>query len=475
MRQRIGNVRAIPDMSNDDYHSQPYNSLSASRLKLFNESPPEYHITHVLGEGEESDTVAKAFGRFQHHVVLESKPVSIDNCLAGTVGYFISCETPDRDADAITEHGEYWFVTDKDGFVPGVIVKTSQWGAIGKNQWRHEDDVAEAAEYVGSIDAADEHDYVAFEGEWEEAKTPSTKPFHSDEYHTLWFQPRNKKVIRKSRYWGLIDVMLDSPAEWYHPLCQNNISKPPVLTGYCAYQDMLLDGDEFHAIPPGLGIRSTKAFKEWSRKHRKFDQITFADWKLAITVRKEIRLSGAANYALFSNHEHSGVEYTLVGLDLDTQLEIRCRFDRFFVEGDRMVIVDLKTTRDPDPKTWRKQCETDRLHVQAYIMLQMAVEWARTEFPDVKNFDYQYVAVGKKRSVRVEVMRLVPDWIEMGENDYASDVDFFKQCDQTNIWRSRTYGIVVDIDVPGYLIKRKMDARGSQGVSGTPAAGFYED
>lgn len=397
----------MPGMSAEEYHSKPYDSLSASRLKLILDGKEfEFFKRFVRGIRDKEEKAYFRTGRLLHHVVLESQKVDDTNWSAHTCAMFETRPAPSTPPTTVKRDAldnpveELWVITSP---VPGIMRRSRKWGLIRGCHWRHEFD--------------------------------------------------------------LVEVDEDTLEELEEP--------EPLLCGFAAFQDMLINGDGFVAIPQDVlgknGSKSTKAYKEWKRGH--IGSLIVNDtgdgsWHQVIEMRQELRMSDPARTLLFDYPEESMVEYTLIGFDVDFGYEVRTRMDRARVHGRVLHCTDLKSTRDAEPKAWEVQCWRDNLPMQAWIMTQLG---AAAFGMDV---EYKYVAVGKGMDCRVEVFEMESESVEIGGEMYDEAMSRFQQCHRSGIWRPKSHGHIHRVAPPYWMMK---DRNLKSGVRGTGAEGFYSD
>lgn len=407
MRLRFRDVKAIPNMTAEEYHGKPYDSLSASRLKLMLDGGErEFELKIIRGLYNDSEKAHYKMGQLLHHVVLESQKVDETNFTSHTCAMFETRSAPSTEPSIVHRDAagfavdEIWVVNTP---VPGIFRRSRQWGPVNGCHWRHEFDLVEMPE-----DEIDE---------------------------------------------------LEDPE--------------PLLCGFAAFQDMLIDGDGFRAVPYDLlgknGSKGTTAFKKWKREHRGeriMDATGDGSWHQVIRMRQELRMSDPARTLLFDYPEECLVEYTLVGYDVDFGYEVRTRMDRARPFSRVLHVTDLKTSRDAEPKAWQKQCWSDHLPMQAWMMTQLG---AAAFGMDV---EYKYVAVGKGIDCRVEVHEADNETIEIGGEMYDEAVTRFQQCQRSGIWRPKSHGQIHRISPPPWMMKERSLKRG---VRGTGAEKFYED
>ena len=311
MRLRFRDVLAVPNMSSEEYHGKPYNSLSASRLKTLMESERKFELRHKLRRVSLEEKKHFVFGQILHHVVLESKRVDETNWSNSTVAMFESRNIPTTEPTVVKTDSignvvdSIWVVSSP---VPGLFRASRRWGYLNGSHWRHEHDL------IGLTD---------------------------DEL-----------------------VELDDP----EPVLCGFVAFQDMLfdgDGFRAIpNDVLGKG----------GSKSTKAFKDWKKQFRGQHVVDVdgdSGWWTMIRMRQELRMSDPARTLLFDYPEDSLYEYTLVGYDIDFGYEVRCRMDKARPHNRVLHITDLKTSRDASPKVWQNQCWRDWQPMQGWMMTQL--------------------------------------------------------------------------------------------------------
>ena len=151
-RAMFEDVRHI-EMTNAEYHSQNYQSISKTRLTIFKNDPQEFYQRWVTGEMKDKDTEAKQFGRIFHEMVLESVgAVTSEDWNDGTLAVFRHCAQPRREPDIVMPGEKIW-VTDLPQ--PGIIRQSSEWGDLETRSWRLVPDVT--TQQTGFCAFADMH------------------------------------------------------------------------------------------------------------------------------------------------------------------------------------------------------------------------------------------------------------------------------------------------------------------------------
>ena len=365
----IIDVQAV-DMDSETYHSQPFDSLSASRLHVFRDDPGQYEEEFVTRFCARESTSAMGFGRVFHQVVLEPKRAAdLATFQNGTLAVFRECPVPDRDPDMKKGKDFYWFGRN------GVVRQSNDWG---------------------EIPVADGDTWAAC-------------------------------------HWVLLS-----------PMKRN--------TGFCAFEDFLFDGDELKGIPSHVlssaGSRAGDKWKAFVARYAGHELMkpkeSTGGWVDVLNMRRQIRRHEEARNLLYCPNGQS--EFTLVGRDAETGIQLRTRMDRFFIHDGVVWIVDLKTTRDAEPKKWQRQAIDDGLHVQAALMGILAT--SHFGMP----FEYRYVAVDKSPRHRVVVYHFQREFLELGMKELSKSLAEFRVCVDTGSWVPADHGTSVQINVPRWMM-----------------------
>lgn len=131
-RAMFEDVRHVP-MTNAEYHSQDYKSISKTRLTVFQSDPQEFYQRWVTREMKDKDTDAKRFGRIFHEMTLEGVgKVDETSWSHNTLAVFRPHPTPKRKPD-IEKPNESLWVTDLPQ--PGIIRQSNEWGDLDDRSW----------------------------------------------------------------------------------------------------------------------------------------------------------------------------------------------------------------------------------------------------------------------------------------------------------------------------------------------------
>lgn len=283
---------------------------------------------------------------------------------------------------------------------------------------------------------------------------PQRAPDWQDSVEERWFvQLPQAGVIRRSDTWGDVttDVSDDSlDCCWLHSSSQSNV-------GFCAFEDFIQNGHAFRHIPDHVlsksGGRSGKAWDAFEEEHAGEILYKSNEWKHLIGMRREIYEHGDAYDLLYGESNQNAIrsEYTIIGTDIATGLEVRCRIDRMRLINGHRIIIDLKTSRDSNPRKWNRQADSDGMAVQSFIM----TELAKAHFGG--DVEYRYVVCDKEPSYRVEVYKPPAEFIQNGRDQYMRDMARFKRSINSGVWRPGSHGKTVTLTIPDYRMKEEQE------------------
>lgn len=284
---------------------------------------------------------------------------------------------------------------------------------------------------------------------------------HADEQ--IWFADIPEPgIIRRSKWWG----ELGGGRTWL--LSPERAGQ--VQTGYCAFDDMLVDGDHFLSVRneylSDAGRKQGKRWTEFLENHPDEALYKPGEWFDLLSMRRELRANPLSRQILFgpkSPNRHT--EFSIRAVDRATGLTVQTRLDFCHQMLDGVLVVDLKSSRDASPSAWNRQAEKDGLHVQAAIQVGLAQLYFGREV------EFRFCVVQKDAPYRVEVFELEPEFIEIGVEDYLRDIRRFAECVNSGHWYPKSFGEVQKLKTPAYrMLDRQLAWHNPDG-----SLGFYED
>ena len=403
-RELFSDIQTGKD-EHEAYHDATWETLSNSRLSIVRRNPQKYYQRFVTHEIEDEDKECLRFGRVFHETVLEpASGVDAVNVHADTLGIFRVCGTPTREPDETDEDGaSIWF---QDLPEPGVVRRSAWWGELDRRRvWILNPEI--------------------------EGKDR---------------RRNNCRIVDVEHVFNVLGTMESCPTYF--------CSSPKQQTGFCAYADMVIDGDHFRTIRSDVLSKSgSRAGQEWKDfvKSLPPGMVAYkpAEWFNILAMRRELRSHPESRRILFGEPgKNRHTEFTIKGVDRETGVDFQTRLDFCQNDLDEVLVCDLKSSRDASPGCWRRQAERDGLHVQAAIQIGMA------ELLFQKPVKFRFIVCQKDAPFRVEVYQLEDEFIELGVEDYLRDVRRFADCRATGIWQPPRYGDVKLLETPKW---RQMD------------------
>ena len=140
-------------------------------------------------------------------------------------------------------------------------------------------------------------------------------------------------------------------------------------------------------------------------------------------------------------------EQTIIWEDTDTGLLCKCRPDRI-PDGNKGVILDLKTTRSADEHSFRRDVVNLGYAREAGMYLE---GFARSTNAEFKDLIFTLIAVEKDEPYRCEVYTLDMDFIDWGWREFKRLLQIEQECRVENFWPNYKNNGATELRKPGYL------------------------
>lgn len=212
-------------------------------------------------------------------------------------------------------------------------------------------------------------------------------------------------------------------------------------------------GHVVHALVLGTGLDiyvheheslRTKAARQDVEEHRAAGEVPVSrvDYERAKACADAVKEHPLAE-RLF---EAGTPEQSLYAIDDKTGRWMRGRIDWMTTIDGETVLVDLKTTRDPNPRAWARQAASLDYALQA--------AWYRTlwEKTTGKPPKFLHVLVGVDAPHLVGVVQLDDNFLRVGEQHARRALDVFDMCETFNEWPDYGDGIHVLTPPAWYLL-----------------------
>ena len=225
-------VRVV-DMSNEEYHALPWDSVSKTRLTTFADDPAEFYGRYVTGEIPSPDTDDLVFGRVFHEVVLEHQGIVDEGSYREeTLAVFRSTDAPKRAPDYEDDDERVWVVVLPE---PGIVRQSDVWGAMsGGRYWvlAHDTDEVSVTAFCAFADM--HRDGVAFRNIPDSVL--SAQGHKRGKQWTEWAASHDGEVLYKSSDWTRILSMrrrLRQHGDAHRCLFEGGVAEQ-TLIGRCA-------------------------------------------------------------------------------------------------------------------------------------------------------------------------------------------------------------------------------------------------
>lgn len=202
----------------------------------------------------------------------------------------------------------------------------------------------------------------------------------------------------------------------------------------------------FYGTLPGVAImpddmdRKSKAFRELKManvgKKLMTQEEASRDERFAkyFEIAENVQAHTLANMLMYDGALiHQAIQWTDMGIVRKCQLDL-------FAEDD--FIADLKTAKAIDKDTWESDAERWGYGMQA-ATYQDAVH-ALTG----KRLPFFFIVVKNTPSYGVEVFEADEDMLGIGRQTYKKHLRRFRECCESGIWRSATFGSAVRVSAP---------------------------
>ena len=166
--------------------------------------------------------------------------------------------------------------------------------------------------------------------------------------------------------------------------------------------------------------------------------LTEGDYQIAVDMANSVRSNAAAMELLGGDLL---VEASIFSHDEATGVDMRCRPDGW--RKDIAAVIDLKTTIDPSPYGFAKQCANFGYHLQDQF-------YRRCMLNDGHEVDrFIFIAVGKDAPYPVGVYELDHQSLDEGAAGVQCALEKYHQALKTNVWEYG-FGDLQTIQIPSY-------------------------
>ena len=227
-------------------------------------------------------------------------------------------------------------------------------------------------------------------------------------------------------------AILKSPAQFRYDQDHPRPAKKEFDFGHAAHSLVLGVGAPLREIPEPLlatnGAVSTKAAKDFVAQAR-------ADGAIALKPEEYQKVKAMAAaltanpYAKALFDAEGQAEQSIYWNDPDTGTRLRARPDWMTRPGERLIIVDYKSTVDSAPKVFERHAASFGYHCQDPFYRDGVIAAELDDDPE-----FLFVAQSKTAPYLVSVTRFDPDSVAVGRRANRRAINLFAECARTGHW-----------------------------------------
>lgn len=226
----------------------------------------------------------------------------------------------------------------------------------------------------------------------------------------------------------------------------------------------MLEGSAFHKI-----VLEPETFDKEFVVAPKFDRRT-KEGKLAYNHFCELVQSGVSvideeQYRMIQGMRESvmrnpyarkllngNIEQSMYFVDDMTQVHCKVRPDVWRRVGDRVAIIDLKSTRSALPNNFARDVVKFNYDLQTYMYCYGV---SKVLGVPMENIDFVFIAVEKTAPYLVNVMQADNYVLQKGEADFREYIGTYAYCLETSNWfgLNGEHDIINNLTLPSYLLK----------------------
>jgi exodeoxyribonuclease VIII len=149
---------------------------------------------------------------------------------------------------------------------------------------------------------------------------------------------------------------------------------------------------------------------------------------------------------------NGNIEQSMYFVDDMTGVRCKVRPDVWRRVGDRVAIIDLKSTRSALPNNFARDVVKFNYDLQTYMYCYGV---SKVLGVPMENIDFVFIAVEKKLPYLVNVMQADNYVLQKGEADFREYIGTYQECLDTSNWYglNGSYDVINNLTLPSYLLK----------------------
>lgn len=149
---------------------------------------------------------------------------------------------------------------------------------------------------------------------------------------------------------------------------------------------------------------------------------------------------------------NGNVEQSMYFVDDMTGVRCKVRPDVWRKVGDRIAVIDLKSTKSAIPALFANDVVKYHYDLQSYMYSNGV---SKVMNVPIENVDFVFIAVEKKPPYLVNVMQADKYVLQKGEADFREYIGTYAECMKTGNWYGLNgeHDIINNLTLPSYLLK----------------------
>ena len=149
---------------------------------------------------------------------------------------------------------------------------------------------------------------------------------------------------------------------------------------------------------------------------------------------------------------NGNIEQSMYFVDDSTGVRCKVRPDIWRKVGDRIVVIDLKSTKSAMPLEFAKDVVKYNYDLQAYMYSNGVSKVLNVP---IENVDFVFIAVEKKPPYLINVMQADKYVLQKGEADFREYIGTYAECKKQGNWYGLNgeHDVINNLTLPSYLLK----------------------
>lgn len=149
---------------------------------------------------------------------------------------------------------------------------------------------------------------------------------------------------------------------------------------------------------------------------------------------------------------NGNIEQSMYFVDDMTGVQCKVRPDVWRKVGDRIAVIDLKSTKSALSTLFANDVVKYHYDLQSYMYCNGV---SKVVGVPIENVDFVFIAVEKKPPYLVNILQADKYVLQKGEADFREYIGTYKECLDSGNWYdlNGAYGVINNLTLPSYLLK----------------------